>query len=183
MTIKQLKDLKACPEALEWVTKNSNKTPRKLWESCPNPEWLVWLLMVNSNKENWPDKNTILLLLCRLVEKHALPLMENTDPRSQNAIKVAKDFLRHKYCLDDVHTASIAAFYASKGTPNDIDSAVADAAYTVSYVIFSEQVNMRTGDFGVEKVVHAVSLATGRNHKKIRRIISNWIRNRVSVPL
>lgn len=41
MIAARLRDLEACPEAIEWV--GERRSARRAWEECPRGDWLIWV--------------------------------------------------------------------------------------------------------------------------------------------
>lgn len=39
-----LLEVGACGRSREWVAKHKNRSPKELWETCPDPTWMSWLI-------------------------------------------------------------------------------------------------------------------------------------------
>jgi len=72
--IRQLVKINACNDAIWWVKNQKHLSPKQLWEKCNFPDWMIWFLIVTSNKiNNSPDLDSILLLLHDVIRIYILP--------------------------------------------------------------------------------------------------------------
>ncbi len=121
MTFKnQLKKLKACQEALEWV---GNKTIEEAWETCENQHWMLWFLTSTFDITDF---------LCDIAEGvlHLVP--EEHRLACSNAISA----VRRRANIDELNAAAEAArsaYYATSTTAySDTAFSATAAAHSAS---------------------------------------------------
>lgn len=86
--IKKFEQMEACPEALNWIRSSGKTTFRELWDSCERPDWLLWLLIKETQRSykikrslwgfsgyrtKWPSVKEILHCLIFMFKKEILP--------------------------------------------------------------------------------------------------------------
>ena len=66
MTIDELRALKPCQEALDWI---GERTPAEAWLACERGDRMLWLLcqMIESGPP-WPDQRALVLIGCDCAE-------------------------------------------------------------------------------------------------------------------
>ena len=118
MTFKQqLKDMKACQEAVDWV---GDRTLEAAWAECDRGDLMLWLAAKADI-----DRPTIVLAACDCAEQ-ALKYLPTDEKRPEQAIKAARAWCEGRATLTDVRNAADAAYAAA-------DAAAADyAAYAAA---------------------------------------------------
>ena len=95
---KELEELNACEEAMEWV---GDRTLAQAWAECPRGDWLLWYAARTKC-----DRKKILLAACACA-RTALPYA--SGPEALAAIEAAEAWCRGETTLKDVREAGKAA--------------------------------------------------------------------------
>ena len=110
MTFKQqLKDRRACHDALDWVGRKSAKTA---WEACERGDWMLWAL----RQFDVLDRRMSVTLACEFAER---VVHRDKSGKGRIAIDTAREWLEGEATAKQCKDAADAAAYA------------ADAAYAV----------------------------------------------------
>ena len=92
-TLEDLKALKPCVEALDWIDEQPDKTPSVLWDACPRSDWLFWIL-----RHVRPLNKKESVKMAVLFAEGCLDKFENCfpdDKRPRQAIEAAKRYLKN----------------------------------------------------------------------------------------
>jgi len=65
---KQLHNLGACDDAVEWVAARKERTALGIWRACDNPQWMLWLLGVLSGEKHSRARKRLLLCCLEIAE-------------------------------------------------------------------------------------------------------------------
>jgi hypothetical protein len=118
-----LKELDACPEAVEWAP--PFRTLEEMWAACPHAEWLIWFL----EQIRYQDEAGLRVVATTCARHHWHLL---TDPRSRHAVETAERFAMRGASNEELRQARNAAHAASE-TPGPQSSAASAAAATAAY--------------------------------------------------
>jgi len=143
MDIKILKELEACPEAIEWCTERNITTLEEAWEKCERGDWMLWLY-----QKLYPENIRELTLAkghCVNTVRHLMK-----DERSIKAVdaaiafgegKIGEEELRKAAAVAAAYVAAAAAAYTAAYTAADVAAYVvaADvAAYAVAAYVAAD---------------------------------------------
>lgn len=144
-TIKRLKSLGACNEAVKWCSDQPNA--QAAWDACEHPDWMVWLLAKTAGEPGSAAHRRVVLLCCDLAAT-ALQYVPQSEKRPAAAIRLARRWARGdatvtmevlRLAADAAYTAAYAAYDADAYAAADADAyaaaaaAAAAAAYAASY--------------------------------------------------
>lgn len=118
-----LRQLKACNEAMSWISKTEG-TPEELWKKCEDARWLLWLAGCVE-----VDRKTIALIACEIA-RTVLHLISESENRPRIAIETAEKWCRDEASIDEVRSAADAANAAADAAAYAADAA--DAARSAS---------------------------------------------------
>ncbi len=156
----QLRDLEACPEAIEWV---NNRSLCKCWQVVDRADWMLWLAA-----KVGVDRKPLVLAACDCAEP-ALKYVPDGEERPRKAIETARAWCKGKATLKQVRSAAAdAAVYAA-----DADAAYTAAAYASSYAADSA-VYASDADAAAAYAAYAAA-ARQKAHKSMCRIIRKRI--------
>jgi len=102
MFIDELQEIRACPEAREWV---GDKDFHSAWEKCERADWLLWLVARKVGKKGWPTHQKLTLCTCACVQAIALPLMPADEKDHHSTVEITQQWARGKASLEDVFKA------------------------------------------------------------------------------
>ena len=123
----QLKLLRACAEAVEWV---EDKTLTEAWATCERADWMLWLCERMAGKPDWPTRQALVLVACACAET-VLEIFEKKYPkdgRPRKAIETARAWAQGSATIHKVRSAAAAAYAASAAAYADDDAASAAAS-------------------------------------------------------
>jgi len=183
------------------IIKAIGVTPEQLWEVCPEPCWLLQVLMENSKNSLWPSEKQILSLVCDVVEKYALKPLEGHAEHEimRLCLETSRSYLRNQCFKDDV-TDAIKSVYDINPRKFHTDSLLINKMYSAIYSITSTGASVQNPSpaHPSTAVGHAVMVSayqacfmfntsnsqpTSEQVNRIQQVISDYIRNRVTVPL
>jgi hypothetical protein len=126
-----LKRYGACEESLEWA-KPYGTDRAKAWAECPRGDWMCWLLGKFAGEVGSPSRRKLVGCLADVAET-ALPYYEAiypNDSRVRDAIHACRRYAAGEISLDELNSASAAAFAADAAAyaARAAASAAADAA-------------------------------------------------------
>jgi hypothetical protein len=104
--IENLKKLRPCPEALNWVLEQND--PQQAWDDCERGDWMLWLLGKIAKGLTSKSRKQLVLIACecaRLKLKH----VPEGEARPRIAIETAEAWTRGEATLAQVRTAVDAA--------------------------------------------------------------------------
>ena len=146
--IRHLKDLRACPEAIEWTIKTDG-TPQELWDKCERGDWLLWRIgeIISGDDESQLRRLILAKAYCSKLVVHLMK-----DERSQKAVKVAEQFGLGQATRAELDAACTNAAYVAADAADaaactnaayaayaaaDAAYAAADAAYAAAYAAYA----------------------------------------------
>jgi len=194
--LQDLRELSACVSALEWVRRNSHKTPMEhrtpmeLWYACSVPNWLMWLLFRKSEESGWPDAIAVRYLLCDVVEEYAVGAFKQSNNFKNIAILKAgldasRKYLRGEYSTRDLY-ASITLILSDV-----LPSSRSMECHACCAVCEAGDVVVTKPPYGFIRAHNAVcstvdAFVLGSLHgdfSSVQKDICDFVRGRVSVPL
>jgi len=111
VTLKQLiawlKTWGACQSVIDWLEGlPPDTTIRAVWETCPVGDWAIWML-----KRLGADSRRLTRVACRIIRKAPIANERTiwdllTDPRSQNAVKVAELWAHYEESDEELEAAA-----------------------------------------------------------------------------
>ena len=125
----QLKSMRACPDAVEWVGRRGLRTA---WRDCKRGDWMLWL----AGRLDI-DRKLLVLAACDCAET-ALQYVPDGEDRPAAAIQTARDWCAgtatKQDCRDAAYAAN-AAYAAANAAYAAANAAVyaANAAYAAAY--------------------------------------------------
>ncbi len=129
----KLRDMNACPEAVEWVVRRGIKTA---WRDCERGDWMLWL----AGRLDI-DRKLLVLAACDCAET-ALQYVPEGEDRPAKAIQTARNWCNGTASLQEVQVAAYAAYaadaadaaaYAANASYAAYAADAADAAYAAAY--------------------------------------------------
>jgi hypothetical protein len=135
-TIKRLKSLGACNEAVKWCSDQPNA--QAAWDACEHPDWMVWLLAKTAGEPGSAAHRRVVLLCCDLAAT-ALQYVPQSEKRPAAAIRLARRWARGDatVTMEVLRLAAYAAYTAAAASAAAAsaaaDAAAAAAAYAASY--------------------------------------------------
>jgi hypothetical protein len=133
-TIKRLKSLGACNEAVKWCSDQPNA--QAAWDACEHPDWMVWLLAKTAGEPGSAAHRRVVLLCCDLAAT-ALQYVPQSEKRPAAAIRLARRWARGDatVTMEVLRLAADAAYTAAYAADAAYTAADADAyaAYTAAY--------------------------------------------------
>lgn len=116
--IKELNNLKACDEALEWC--EGYDSLQEAWGNCDRGDWMLWLAGRLSGNPETASRKKLVLATCECA-RLALPYVAEGETRPLKAIETAEQWARGE---NNVTLAQVRAAGA-----NATDAAVDAAVY------------------------------------------------------
>jgi hypothetical protein len=109
MTIlEQLKEIKACNDAIEWIESEGFTSLNQAWAKCHRSDWMIWAL--DNFDHSISDKDLRLFAVrCARSVQHLI-----TDERSINAIDIAERHAHGNATDEELATAGAAAGAAAR---------------------------------------------------------------------
>jgi len=185
-----------CTEALIWIKASGIATARELWDLCPEPGWLMWVLGSKSADPGWYDRKEILIFLCDLVEQYAMPRDTLLKEVSIEFLRLTRDFLGGVIGEDEIFNGLAAIMAIWEGLrssftlgPEDWDAT--RAAYYICHLTafenlvlptFSRMVNA-TIDLIVCFCVSTTVDADTAGEAGVKKLFAGYIRSCMTVPL
>ena len=135
---KLLIELSACEEGRKWA---KGKTLKKVWETLPKANLMMWLLGKMIDKPGWPTRNTVIGLACDCAET-VLPIWEKhypNDLRVKDCLDGIQAFLRGEINQEDLLKLRRAAYVAADAAyaATYVAAAAAYAAYAAAYAAYA----------------------------------------------
>jgi hypothetical protein len=144
--VKWLEGLHACPEAVEWVAKQT--TTKQAWQDCKRGDWMLWLLGKLSGKPGSAARKNLVLAACGCA-RLSLKYVSKGEERPRIAIEKAEKWAHGKATLDEVRDAAYAAAdsadyaddayaaYAAYAAAANAAYAAANAAYAAANAAYA----------------------------------------------
>ena len=129
-TIKKLKQLKPCYDALEWVEKQPSR--KSAWDNCERGDWMLWLLGKRSGEVGSKSRKKLVWTACQCA-RLSLPYVEKGEERPLKAIETAEKYTKGDATLDEVRKAGDAAYAYDADADAYAAYAAAYAAYAAAY--------------------------------------------------
>ena len=121
MNMIDLRNLRACSDALQWIKDNGFESDlNAAWQKCPRADWMLWL----AAKRN-TDRKIIVLAACDCA-RLALPFTK--DPRVLACIETTERWTRGEVNLDELRTGRSTAYAYAADAAADAYAAAAAAA-------------------------------------------------------
>jgi hypothetical protein len=98
---KQLQEIDACLEAVEWVEWVEDRTLEQAWGECHRGDWMLWLAQKRGVDHR---KLTLAKAKCARLVIHLMK-----DERSRNAVEVAERYGNNEATREELDTAADAA--------------------------------------------------------------------------
>mgnify|MGYP001590951818 CR=1 FL=1 len=113
--ISQLKEIKACREAVAWCETGGYKTLDKAWQACERGDWMLWLAGRLSGKTESRSRKKVVLVACQCA-RLSLPYVQKGEERPLQAIETAEKWANGDMTitLDMVRAAAYAASAAAR---------------------------------------------------------------------
>ena len=121
--VEQLKQMRACCDALEWV---GDKTFAQVWKQCERADWMLWYCARILPRER------VVLAACACA-RTALKYVPAGEHRPLRAIETAECWARGEVSLNDVRQSAAAAYAAAAATATAAAPAIATAAAYAAY--------------------------------------------------
>ena len=99
-----LKQMHACPEAVEWV---GDRDLAKAWAECERADWMIWFAAKKA------DRKLVVLAECACA-RPALKYVPEGEDWPRIAIETAEAWARGEATIEQVRTAADAAYAADK---------------------------------------------------------------------
>ena len=124
----KLKELRACPEAIEWA-KQFNSI-QEAWDNCERGDWMLWLLGKQVGSPRSKSRKELVLIACKCA-RLSLKYVPKSEKRPLKAIQTAEKWVRGEATLRQVRYAAYAAraAYAAYAADAAVAAYAADAAY------------------------------------------------------
>jgi len=131
LDISVLQDMKACKDAIEWLTLQQSFV--QAWRDCQRGDWMLWLLGRCFGKLGSPKHRKLVLAACGCA-RLALPYVPKGEERPRGAIETAEAWARRKrgVTLEQVRNAAYAAAYAANAANAAYAATAANAAYAAT---------------------------------------------------
>ena len=120
----------ACGEATDWIIENKHLSLTKLWQTCPQGDWMLWLAAVVK-----VEHKLLVLSACDCAER-ALRFVPKGEDRPRQAIDVTRAWCRGKATLEQVQWAAWAAesaAWAAAESAESAESAAESAAWAAAW--------------------------------------------------
>jgi len=173
-----------CAEAIKWLRSNKEKSILELWSTCPEPDWMMWVLTKKIRAPKWPGKEKIQRILLRLVEQYALPHTSQGYEYCYRAVMTAYLHLKNLRDTEELRTA-IEKIDAGVETSEYTDTTI-HAHHTISYACWACMRTVTNTNYpagcAVRGVVRTMESCT-KSFKDPKKEIAYWIRNEVTIPI
>lgn len=155
---KQLQNLNACENAIEWV---GCATLEGAWAECPRGDWMIWLAMRMAGQPGWPSPVDVVVVLCDIVE----PIVSYI-PANSKCLLTALETVR-QWCIDDVSRMDVLAAYTDVAAIHTypytaairVTSAVSNVIFTAISIFADGVAAVAYGGTDAAAVAAAVSAA------------------------
>ena len=102
----KLKELSACPEAVEWASQF--ETIQEAWDNCERGDWMLWLLGKQVGSPRSKSRKELVLIACKCA-RLSLKYVPKYEKRPLKAIQTAEKWVRGEATLQQVRYAAYAA--------------------------------------------------------------------------
>jgi hypothetical protein len=121
----RLIELRACRSAIRWLDEEGISTIEEAWDKCSRGDWLLWLAArVGCNE----DRHKKIVKIATEIARQVLKYIPAEEERPRIAIEKTERWLDGKEKIENVITASDAAYAAATAHAHAADAAAAAAA-------------------------------------------------------
>jgi len=139
-TIKKLRRMNACKEAIQWI--ESKKSLKEAWNTCERGDWMLWLLGKKAGKVGSASRKKLVLCVCACA-RLSLKYIPKGEKRPLIAIETAESYARGEHndlskvanaanATNSAKAAVYAVYAANVYSANVTASAVANAVANVA---------------------------------------------------
>ncbi len=166
----KLRDMNACPEAVEWVGRRGIKTA---WRDCKRGDWMLWLA-----EQLNIDRKLLVLAACDCAET-ALQYVPDGEDRPAKAIQAARNWCNGTASLQEVLDAADAAAAAAAYAAAYAAYVAAYAGYAAAYAADAADAAAAAAAVRAARAAAAVRAARAATRKNC----ANLVRKRIPVEI